>query len=63
MMESLYKWVVIILLVMSIFSSCNDVKKKNKDELIAELMDSLNMYKEKQDGKGKRKRKNADWRR
>ena len=52
MMESLYKWVVIILLVMSIFSSCNDVKKKNKDELIAELMDSLNMYKEKQDGKG-----------
>lgn len=51
-MESLYKWVVIILLVMSIFSSCNDVKKKNKDELIAELMDSLNMYKEKQDGKG-----------
>lgn len=52
MIESLYKWVVIILLVMSIFSSCNDVKKKNKDELIAELMDSLNMYKEKQDGKG-----------
>lgn len=52
MMESLYKWVVIILLVMSIFSSCNDVKKKNKDELIAELMDSLNMYKEKQEGKG-----------
>lgn len=51
-MESLYKWVVIILLVMSIFSSCNDVKKKNKDELIAELMDSLNMYKEKQEGKG-----------
>ena len=51
-MESLYKWVVIILLVMSIFSSCNDVKKKNKDELIAELMDTLNMYKEKQDGKG-----------
>ena len=37
---------------MSIFSSCNDVKKKNKDELIAELMDSLNMYKEKQEGKG-----------
>ena len=24
---------------------------ENKDELIAELMDSLNMYKEKQDGK------------
>ena len=51
-MESVYKWMAVILLVMSIFSSCNNVKKENKDELIAEMMDSLNMYKEKQDGKG-----------
>ena len=47
----IYEWVAVILLVASVFSSCNNVRKENKDELIAEMMDSLMSYKEKQDGK------------
>ena len=47
----IYEWVAVILLVASVFSSCNNVRKENKDELIAEMMDSLMSYKEEQDGK------------
>ena len=46
----IYEWVAVILLVVSVFSSCNNVRKENKDELIVEMMDFLMSYREKQDG-------------
>ena len=45
-----YKSVIAILSALLLFSSCGSPQKENKDALVEQLMDSLNVYKEKQDG-------------
>ena len=51
MKEFLCKSSLFLLLIIIPLSSCNNARKVNNDKLIAEIIDSLNVYKEKRDGK------------
>ena len=46
---NLHKWSIILLLLI-LFPSCKKTKNVNRDVLIEEIMDSLHIYREKQDG-------------
>ena len=51
MKEFLCKSSLFLLLIIIPLSSCNNVRKEYNDKLVAEIIDSLNVYKEKRDGK------------
>ena len=51
MKEILYKCSLFLLLIIIPLSSCNNARKEYNDKLVAEIIDSLNVYKEKRDGK------------
>ena len=52
MKVSVSKWSIAILFVLALFSSCGSPQKENKDVLVEQLMDSLNVYKDRCDGEG-----------
>ena len=52
MKVSVSKWSIAILFVLALFSSCGSNQKENKDALVEQLMDSLNVYKDRCDGNG-----------
>ena len=51
MKEFLCKSSLFLLLIIIPLSSCNNVRKEYNNKLVAEIIDSLNVYKEKRDGK------------
>ena len=48
----LSKWLMVVLSALALLSSCGSTQKENKDVLVVQLMDSLNVYKERCDGEG-----------
>lgn len=51
MKEILYKCSVFLLLIIALFPSCNNVRKENNDKLVTEMIDSLNVHRENQNGR------------
>ena len=51
MKEILCKCSVFLLLIIALFPSCNNVRKENNDKLVTEMIDSLNVHRENQNGR------------